>query len=397
VYKRQDITSIGKKLNVQYALEGSVRKAGNNLRITAQLIDTGTDSHLWAEKYSGTLDDVFDIQEKVSRTIVRSLQLKLSPKEDQEMDRRPIDNVYAYECYLKANQEIYRFSKESLDRAVRLIQNGLDIVGENELLYEAMGNAHVQYVNFAVSSDESFLLEAEKWVKKLLNLNPDSSQGYFLDGLIRWKRGDWEEGIRRLQKSLALDPNNPRPREYLVYLSAIAGKGDVSRALLPKLLEIDPLTPLFQCFAGFIEYMEGNFEGAEGSIPKMHKMEPENVFYAVVYANFLSRIPRVQDAYRIIDMLVKAAPQTYFAQLGLFRKFALQGKQKEALKTVTPELKNWVRWDEQFSWEMAASYALIGQKQEALDWLENAVNRGFINYPFLNEYDPLLELSLIHI
>ena len=387
----EDIISIGKKLNVQYALEGSVRKAGNNLRITAQLIDTGTDSHLWAEKYSGTLDDVFDIQEKVSRTIVRSLQLKLSPKEDQEMDRRPIDNVYAYECYLKANQEIYRFSKESLDRAVRLIQNGLDIVGENELLYEAMGNAHVQYVNFAVSSDESFLLEAEKWVKKLLNLNPDSSQGYFLDGLIRWKRGDWEEGIRRLQKSLALDPNNPRPREYLVYLSAIAGKGDVSRALLPKLLEIDPLTPLFQCFAGFIEYMEGNFEGAEGSIPKMYKMEPENVFYAVVYANFLSRIPRVQDAYRIIDMLVKAAPQTYFAQLGLFRKFALQGKQKEALKTVTPELKNWVRWDEQFSWEMAASYALIGQKQEALDWLENAVNRGFINYPFLNEYDPLLE------
>lgn len=387
----EDITSIGNKLNVQYALEGSVRKAGNKLRITAQLIDTKTDAHLWVEKYSGTLDDVFDIQEKVSRSIVSSLELKLSPKEDQEMDRRPIDNVYAYECYLKANHEIYRFSKESLDRAVRLIQNGLDIVGENELLYEAMGNAYVQYVNFAVSSDASFLLEAEEWVKKLLNLNPNSSQGYFLDGLIRWKRGDWEEGISRLRKSLSLDPNNPRPREYLVYLSAIAGKGDVSRALLPKLLEIDPLTPLFQCFAGFIEYMEGNFEDALGSMPKMYKMEPENVFYGLVYANFLTRTPRVQEAYAIIDMLVKVAPQTYFTQLGLIRKFALQGKRNEALKTVTPELKNWVRWDEQFSWEMAASYALIDQKKEALDWLENAVNRGFINYPFLNEYDPLLE------
>jgi non-specific serine/threonine protein kinase len=83
---------------------------GNNLRITAQLIDTKTDAHLWAEEYSGTLDDVFDIQEKISRSIVSLLELKLSPKEDQEMEKRAIDNVYAYECYLKANQEIYRFS-----------------------------------------------------------------------------------------------------------------------------------------------------------------------------------------------------------------------------------------------------------------------------------------------
>jgi serine/threonine protein kinase/tetratricopeptide (TPR) repeat protein len=387
----EDITSIGKKLNIHYALEGSVRKAGNNLRITAQLIDTRTDAHLWAEKYRGTLDDVFDIQEKVSRSIVNSLQLKLSPKENQEMERRPIDNVYAYECYLKANHEIYRFSKESLDRAVRLIQNGLDIVGENELLYEAMGNAHVQYVNFAVSSDESFLKVAEDWVKKLLDLNPNSSLGYSLDGLIRWKRGDWQVGFRHLQKSLALDPNNPRPREYLVYLSSIAGKGHYSRALLPKLLEIDPLTPLFQCFGGWIEYMEGNFEDALAAMPKMFKMEPENVFYGIIYVHFLTRFQPVEKIDPIIDMLVKAAPQNYFAQLGLFRKLALHGKKKEALKTVTPELKGWVRWDEQFSWEMAASYALIDQKQEALDWLENAVDRGFINYPFLNEYDPLLE------
>jgi len=131
--------------------------------------------------------------------------------------------------------------------------------------------------------------------------------------------------------------------------------------------------------------------GALASIPKMYKMEPENVFYGVIYGNFLTRTPRFQEAYAIFDMLAEAAPQTYFAQLGLFRKLALQGKQKDALKTVTRELKNWVRWDEQFSWEMSASYALIDQKKEALDWLENAVNRGFINYPFLNEYDPLLE------
>jgi len=385
------IREIADKVNVRYVLEGSVRKADNNLRITAQLIDANTDAHIWAEKYNGTLDDVFDIQEKVSRSIVNSLRLKLSPKESQEIDKRPIDNVYAYECYLKAIQEIYRFSKDGLDRAVDLIQNGLDIVGENELLYAAMGNAHIQYVNFGVSSDEKYLQKAEEWIVKLFSLNLNSSEGYFLDGLMRWKRGDWEEGIRSLQKSLALDPNNPRPREYLVYITSVAGKGHVSRILLPKLLENDPLIPLFQCFSGWIEYMDGNFKVALGSMQKMYNMDPENQLYGILYANFLTRIQHFQEAYAIIHNHSKQAPEANLVRLGLFRKYALLGEEKEALKMTTPEFHEAMKWDEQFSWEMAANYALIGQKQVALNWLENAVNRGFINYPFLNEYDPLLQ------
>jgi non-specific serine/threonine protein kinase len=382
---------IAEKVNVRYVLEGSVRKSANNLRITAQLIDANNDSHIWAEKYSGTLDDVFDIQEKVSHSIVSSLRLKLSPKESHEIDKRPFDNVYAYDCYLKANQEIYQFSKDSLDRAVHLIQNGLDIVGQNELLYEAMGNAHIQYVNFGVSSDEMYLRKAEEWIEKLFTLNPNSSQGYFLDGLIRWKRGDWEEGVRRLQKSLALDPNNPRPREYLVYITSVAGKIHVSSMLLPKLLDIDPLTPLFQCFPGWIEYMEGNFKGALKFMQKMYHMDPENPLYGILYANFLTRIQQFEEAYSIIDKVAKKAPETNLVYLGLFRKYALIGEEKEALKMATPKFQDAMRWDEQFSWEMAANFSLIGHKQKALDWLENAVTRGFINYPFLKDYDPLLQ------
>ena len=92
-------------------LEGSVRKAGNNLRITAQLIDAESDSHIWSEKYNGTLEDVFDIQEKVSRSIVDALKLKLTPQEEQQIAERPITNIHAYESYLKARQEIFRGSR----------------------------------------------------------------------------------------------------------------------------------------------------------------------------------------------------------------------------------------------------------------------------------------------
>ena len=111
---KKKVPEIARELDVQYVLEGSVRKAGQSLRITAQLIDAATDAHLWAEKYSGTLEDVFDVQEKVSRAIVAALKLKLTPEESKKIAERPIDNVAAYQCYLKANAEIWRFNESSL-------------------------------------------------------------------------------------------------------------------------------------------------------------------------------------------------------------------------------------------------------------------------------------------
>src|SRR2546429_5147514 len=94
-----DLRRIGRELNVRYALEGSVRRAGSALRITAQLIDVETEEHLWAEKYSGTVDDVFDLQERLSRQIVEALRTTLSPPEDRELAQRPIAHIRPLEYY----------------------------------------------------------------------------------------------------------------------------------------------------------------------------------------------------------------------------------------------------------------------------------------------------------
>jgi serine/threonine protein kinase len=117
-------------LKVRHVLEGSVRRAGNNLRITAQLIDAETDGHLWAERYAGTLDDVFDIQEKVARAITDALQVKLSPDEQQRLAERPVADARVLDCYHRAWFEMSHFSKESVEGAIRLLQQGLDTFGE---------------------------------------------------------------------------------------------------------------------------------------------------------------------------------------------------------------------------------------------------------------------------
>ena len=149
----KDVKATGRQLQVRYVLEGSVRKAGNNLRITAQLIDATTDAHLWAEKYTGTLDDVFDIQERVSRAIVAALRLKLSPQEERRLTERPIGNAQAYDCYLKGRREIELYSRDSFDRAIELFQRGLDIIGDNAALYASMAYAYYSYVNAGLEQE----------------------------------------------------------------------------------------------------------------------------------------------------------------------------------------------------------------------------------------------------
>ena len=117
-----------------HVLEGSVRKAGNNLRISAQLIDAATDAHLWSERYSGTLDDVFDIQEKVARAIVEALRVELSSAEQQHLIERPIADVRAHDCYLRAIHEMTFYTREAFERAGRILQQGIDTVGDHALL-----------------------------------------------------------------------------------------------------------------------------------------------------------------------------------------------------------------------------------------------------------------------
>ncbi len=136
---RLSIPSIAREMGVQYALEGTVRKAGNNIRITAQLIDTSCDGHVWAGKFSGTLDDVFDIQEKVSREIVDALKVKLTPEEDRRIAARPIGNVEAYIGYLRALEEVHGVEARLREMKARVGTRRVDAETALALLLELVG------------------------------------------------------------------------------------------------------------------------------------------------------------------------------------------------------------------------------------------------------------------
>jgi len=226
---KKKIGEIAKELNVQYILEGSVRKAGNNLRITSQLIDAKNDAHLWAEKYNGTLDDVFDIQEKVSRAIVDSLKLKLSPGEERRISEHPIPNALAYEFYLKARQEILKWTEAGLENAVRYLQRGLEIIGENALLHAGMAYVFCQYFNLGIKEEEYCRKEAVDYLKKAFALDPHLSLGNFVHGMLQ-ATDNPKGAIRYFKRVLKTNPND---FDTLFFLSCGLGTLGQRQAVIP--------------------------------------------------------------------------------------------------------------------------------------------------------------------
>jgi TolB-like protein len=153
----KSIQSIAREIGVQYALEGTVRKAGTNLRITAQLIDTSCDAHVWAGKFTGSLDDVFDIQETVSREIVDALKVKLTPEEDRRMAERPVDNVAAYDSYWRSIAEIHSLRERLQKLKDRAGTGPVDAKTAARILQELVGLVGIEPEGLEVSPNRVVL------------------------------------------------------------------------------------------------------------------------------------------------------------------------------------------------------------------------------------------------
>jgi len=389
---RKSMKTIGRDLDVEYVLEGSVRKAGNSLRITAQLIESTSDDHLWAEKYTGTLDDVFDIQEKVSRSIVDALKIKLSPEESQNIADRPIENVLAYEYYLKAKHEILRFTKEGFDHAMEHLQNGLKILGENTLLLRGIGFARFQQLNIGISSDRTLIAEIEDYARRILKWDSESPHGYFLYGCLGVLKGDFREAVKQWRRAYHIDPNDPDTMMFLGAHSCSTGQPEFARRLFKTLASIDPLVPFSQGLVYFADFYMGQLPEDLTSLKRIVKEAgTDNPLLMLCAIRIFAAAEEMEEATSIAEQLNDKHPMTLFSQASNALMFALQGKKEDALNQISKDLYNLVLHDCEWATVLIESYSIIGENEKALDLLEHSVDGGLINYPFLNEYDPFLE------
>jgi TolB-like protein/Flp pilus assembly protein TadD len=196
--------AIASQLNVSTLLEGSVRKAGNQLRITAQLIDAADEKHLWSERYDRQLDDIFTIQDDIAQSIVQALQITLSPGESSALKHTLTDQAVAYDFYLRGRQYFFRNSKRDHLYARQMFNRAIEVDPSFTRAYAGFADSSA-YIYKHYGHDQALLDEADAASRKALELDPELPEAHTSRGIVQWLCGNLAEADREFQAALDLD------------------------------------------------------------------------------------------------------------------------------------------------------------------------------------------------
>jgi serine/threonine protein kinase/tetratricopeptide (TPR) repeat protein len=388
----EPLPEIARELNVRYVLEGSVRRAANSLRITAQLIDAMTDAHLWAEKYSGTLEDVFEIQERVSREIVEALRITLAPDERAAMAAaRPIRDVRAYDYYLHAMHQIWNLNEASLRQAIHDLEAAMEIVGESAVLYAGIGSLYWQLFGMGIDASDETLERVRRCAERAMELEPDSAHGHRLLAFLKLHEGDTVGAAASLERCLQADPQDTEALVWAGYVNALfLGRPARAVPLYERLAAIDPLMAARTGGVAAFEGLTGRWDRAVEGWERAVIRDPGHRMARWYYAHVLALCGRTAEAIAQFDKVsVEVAHDGFGPMSELFAR-ALEGRIDDALRAIPAESMSFLWNDVHACWLVADSYAAAGRTDDALKWLARAVEMGFKNYPVLADRDPFL-------
>jgi len=308
--KARNTREIGQALGVAYLLEGSVRRANDRVRITAQLIDAWSDRHVWAEHYDRDLADVFAIQGEVAENIAAQLKANISPSEKAAIDVRPTRDLEAFDLYLQAKELINTFHetpdwKETLLKAVRLLDEAISRDGNFALAYCWATRAHDALYWHGLDRTPARLAQAKTMAQKALDLAPDlgeahlaqafvyyhgsrdyarareqlaiarrtlpnSAEVYSLTGWLDRRQARWEDAIKNEEKAAELDPRNSQFLNSLAILYEMLRRYDQEEAVFDRAIAANPSsTAYFQMMRAEIELEKGNIKTARSGLDSL--------------------------------------------------------------------------------------------------------------------------------
>jgi TolB-like protein/class 3 adenylate cyclase len=243
--KAVDIKQVGRELGVRYVLEGSVRKAGNRVRITGQLVNAETANHIWADRYDSTLEDIFDLQDRVTTSVIGAIAPQLEWAEIARAQRKPTESLQAYDYYLRALASFYRFTPEANIEALKLTRTANNLDPDYAAPFALGATCYVQRWGFgwniADAEDET---EARRLTRRALELGKDDPLVLALAGqALGLFIGELQEGSALLARAISLDPNLAAARFWNGYVQLYLGDGDAAIEQFQIGIRMSPLDP----------------------------------------------------------------------------------------------------------------------------------------------------------
>ncbi|MGA9574118.1 MAG: hypothetical protein WBS20_09260 [Lysobacterales bacterium] len=343
-----DIPEVARRLNVATVLEGSVRRAGERVRITAQLIETSTDSHLWSETYDREMKDVFAIQDDIAQSIVAALQMTLTPKDRRALQYVATSNPEAYDYYLKGRKYMYAMSSRNFEHAIGMYRKAIELDSNYAIAYAGMADTYSQMFRFVDASSEN-AAKALEASQHAVELDPDSAEAHASRGLSLFINEKYQEAERHFETAGLLNPK--LFESYFFYALSCSSQGQHEKAarLFVQASEVNPADYQSPSFLALAYTALGRKEDAARArrrtielIEQHLDMNPDDTRALYIGAANLSSLG---DSKRAMEW----AGRAYDA-----------GREEPMVL-----------------YNVACTYALQGESERSMELLEKAVNLGW--------------------
>lgn len=284
--KTADIREVGRDLGARYVLEGSVRRAGNRVRVTAQLIDAGTGNHVWADRYDRVLEDIFDLQEEIAETIAARIEPELGHAERDRAQGQVTQDLGAWDLYQRGMWHLYRFTAEDADRARSLFRAAIDRDPRFSSAYTGLAYQQLYDVMNGYSSDfEQSLAESEENVRRALALDDKDALARFTLGRLYTLKGEYETAMQEFELGAELNPGFAQIYHGMGFALAFGGRPEESIPLFEKAIRLSPHDAHLTSFMAVRAYAyltqreyEHAVESADGAIRQANAMVWPHVF-----------------------------------------------------------------------------------------------------------------------
>ena len=356
--KEVNTRKVGEGLGVNFILEGSVRKAGNKIRITGQLIDVRTGFHVWAERFDRFMEDLFDLQNEVSRKIAEALRVSLSESEKESLTHKPTDDLRAYDLYLRGRELLYRRGKKNNELAIEMFENAVQIDPRFASAYAALAEAD-SYMYAWYDGDPIWLGKIIELNQKALSLEPGSAEALFGIGMVNFYQKRYGEAKRTMEKAIQLKPDYYDAYRWLGFIADIFGEyqealGYYTACAKIKPYSEEPYIHFYQTYARM-----GNDAMAEQARSKLLELGERKLALNPGDAIALSRMAAAyahrgdkEKAYSAMGKVLQVDPDDGLSQYNCACTYAVLGEREKALACLRKALeggykniREWVKSD----------------------------------------------------
>jgi TolB-like protein/Tfp pilus assembly protein PilF len=380
--KEADIATIARTLNVAHVLEGSVRKSGDTVRITVQLIRASDSSHLWSQTYDRKLTDVFKVQDEIARAVVVALQVKLLPAERDRLAAAPTVNAEAYDAYLKGLYHWYRLTRADLDTAEHFFELALANDPGYARAYAGIGLLWMGRQQMGFVSPAEAAPKANAAALRAVELDDTLADAHYALAVVStWANWDWPAAEREFRRAIQLNPGFADAHAYYAHLLNILHRPDEAMVEARRSLELDPFNGLFKSLYAVDLLFVHRFDEA---IAQFNAALATNPTDGVALGMLISAHHHKRQYKQALEASNRYASAVGYSEVTtLLAQGTAAADYRATMCKVADTLAARSRTTFVLPWEVAGWYAYAGDKDRCLEWLERAYEVRDPNLPYL--------------